>query len=89
MYEELMNIEETRRTWELADYFVVLPAYGSIYNEIHYEYEVAVSKNISKPYNSDNEQPLYKPEIIDFMIKNGLLDEDSSITEQPRERYWP
>ena len=27
LYEELLNMEETRRSWELARYFVVLPAF--------------------------------------------------------------
>ena len=38
IYEELMNEEEIRRAWELNNYFVLLPAYGSIYRKIDYSY---------------------------------------------------
>ncbi|RMD59003.1 SDR family NAD(P)-dependent oxidoreductase, partial [Candidatus Parcubacteria bacterium] len=34
LYEELMNDEETRRTFELDRYFVVLPAFKSVYESI-------------------------------------------------------
>ena len=89
MYEELMNTEETRRTWELTNYFVVLPAYGSIYNDISYRYQGTVSNTVSRPYNSDNEKSLEKAKILDFLMKNGLLHADTNNTEQPSERYWP
>ena len=89
MYEELMNTEETRRTWELSSYFVVLPAYGSIYNAISYRYQNIVSKDISRPYNSENEEALKKSKIVAFLRKNKLLYDDVTDMEQPSERYWP
>ncbi len=89
MYEELMNIEETRRTWELLNYFVVLPAYGSIYNAIPYNYKNTISKDVSRPYNSDTEPPLEKAKIVDFLRKNELITEDGRDFEHPSERYWP
>ena len=88
MYEELMNIEETRRTWELPRYFVVLPAYGSIYHEIQYQYPDIVSKDVSNPYNSQNEEPMTKANLKNLLKKTGLLYEDT-VTEHPSERYWP
>ena len=88
MYEELMNIEETRRTWELPRYFVVRPAYGSIYHEIQYQYSEIVSKNVSNPYNSQNEEPLTKNDLTNFLKKTDLLYKDTA-TEHPSERYWP
>jgi len=89
MYEELMNTEETRRTWELLKYFVVLPAYGSIYNTISYHYENTASRDVSRPYNSENENVLPKSKIVEFLRKNKLLDDDTTHAEQPSERYWP
>lgn len=88
MYEELMNIEETRRTWELPRYFVVLPAYGCIYHKIEYQYPHVVAKNVSNPYNSKNEEHLKKEELIDFLQNSGLLYNDAA-AEHPSERYWP
>jgi FlaA1/EpsC-like NDP-sugar epimerase len=74
MYEELMNIEETRRSWELERYFVVLPAFTDIYREIKYEYTDIKSKKVTRSYQSDNEKPLSKPELAAFLKKNKILD---------------
>ena len=73
MYEELMNIEETRRSWELERYFVVLPAFTDIYREIKYEYPDIKSKKVTRSYQSDNEKPLSKPELAAFLKKNKIL----------------
>jgi FlaA1/EpsC-like NDP-sugar epimerase len=88
MYEELMNTEETRRTWELPNYFVVMPAYGGIYHQIQYQYPSVVSEKVSNPYNSQNETPLTKDDLTNFLKKTDLLEEDA-VTEHPSERYWP
>ena len=73
MYEELMNIEETRRSWELERYFVVLPAFTDIYRGIKYEYADIKSKKVTRSYQSDNEKPLSKPELAAFLKKNKIL----------------
>jgi FlaA1/EpsC-like NDP-sugar epimerase len=73
MYEELMNIEETRRSWELERYFVVLPAFTDIYREIIYEYPDIKSKTVTKSYQSDNEVPLSKNQLAAFLKKNNIL----------------
>lgn len=88
MYEELMNIEETRRTWELSRYFVVLPAYGSIYNAIKYQYPDIISQEVSNPYNSQNEKALAKADLLNFLKEAELLFEDT-VLKHPSERYWP
>ena len=75
MYEELLNIEETRRTWELERYFVTLPAFKNIYRDIHYEYEGLISKNVEDPYHSGREQPLSEAELTDFLHRNRLLND--------------
>ncbi|MBL4903751.1 MAG: polysaccharide biosynthesis protein [Desulfocapsa sp.] len=73
MYEELMNIEETRRAIELDRYFAVPPAFRSLYQNINYEYSDIISTEVTNPYNSSNEKPLNKEEIRAFLIKNKLL----------------
>jgi len=73
MYEELMNIEETRRAWELTNYFVVLPAFARLYHSINYSYSNVVSKTITKPYHSEIETKLSKDQLSEFLKTNNLL----------------
>lgn len=77
MYEELLSMEETRRTWELKQYFTVFPAFRSIYQEIEYIYPDIISKNVTNPYCSDKETPLSKNELADFLRRNHLLEESA------------
>ena len=89
MYEELMSSEETRRAWELEDYFAVLPAFTSRSRRIRYDYRGVVSKTIENPYNSANEEPLTKERLKEFLKANSLLEDDSRQMFRPAERYWP
>ncbi len=75
LYEELMNEEEIRRAWELKQYFVVLPAYGSIYRKIDYNYSNVVSQTVTKPYNSANHAPLSQRALAEFLHTHKLLEE--------------
>lgn len=75
MYEELMNLEETRRAIELDRYFAVPPAFRSLYQDIDYTYSDIVSTEVTNPYNSSNEQPLTKENLRNFLLDNHLLDE--------------
>ncbi|WP_457570652.1 polysaccharide biosynthesis protein [Desulfovulcanus sp.] len=75
LYEELMNSEETRRTWELENYFVILPAFKEFYKFVHYDYPGLITTKISKPYNSKNETPLSQEELLFFLRENNLLYE--------------
>ena len=88
MYEELMSQEETRRALELPKYFVVKPAFESLYRKIDYKYDDIISEEVTNPYHSGNEPKLSKSELKDFLISNRLLDE-SMDTKHPAERYWP
>ena len=84
MYEELLSLEETRRTWELPCYFVVLPAFRDLYRRIEYDYPDVVSKEITQPYNSANQSPLSKEELIQFLRENNILFDsmrESQVTE--------
>ena len=89
LYEELMNQEETRRARELQRYFVVLPAFTSLYRNIPYEYPDIVSEQVAKPYNSESERPLSKRQLAKFLRENNLLEEDPAERHHPAERYWP
>ena len=73
MYEELMNLEETRRSWELARYFVILPAFADIYHQIDYEYPDLKSKQVTRAYQSADETPLSKTSLAKFLKENHLL----------------
>ena len=73
MYEELMNEEEIRRAWELKKYFVLMPAWGSIYRYVDYQYSNVVNKTVSKPYNSANHSPLSPSDLAEFLHTHKLL----------------
>ncbi|HOI94710.1 MAG TPA: polysaccharide biosynthesis protein [Syntrophobacter fumaroxidans] len=87
LYEELMTEEEMRRTWELDHYFVVHPAFTSLYHPVNYDYEGITSKTVNNPYHSGNEKPLTQLELTHFLHKNHLLDDKPDV--HPAERYWP
>ena len=74
LYEELLNMEETRRSWELARYFVVLPAFREIYRDIAFEYPDLTSKEVASAYHSGTETPLSKTQLAAFLEKNKLLE---------------
>jgi FlaA1/EpsC-like NDP-sugar epimerase len=76
MYEELMNQEETRRAWELTNYFVVLPAFTSFYKDVSYAYPDIVAKDVTSPYHSENETQLSKDQLAQFLRINNLLEGD-------------
>jgi FlaA1/EpsC-like NDP-sugar epimerase len=77
LYEELLNLEETRRSWELERYFVVLPAFREIYRNIAFEYPDFKSKEVPKAYHSGTETPLTKAQLIKFLKEHNLLDTHS------------
>ena len=72
MYEELLNREETRRTLELADYFVVLPAFQNLYRNITYTYPDVVSDTVSQPYQSESQPLMSEMDLAAFLKKTGL-----------------
>lgn len=88
MYEELMNVEETRRAWELDRYFVVHPAFDWVYCNGSYTYPDVLSEVVENPYNSSNEKPLSKDELTTFLKDNRLLEEPED-GRHPASRYWP
>lgn len=88
LYEELMSGEEIRRAMELKKYFVVLPAFRSIYEKIEYSYEDMVSSQIDRPYISEQESFMTQNEIKAVLEENDLITPFEK-SAHPAERYWP
>lgn len=74
LYEELINDEETRRTVELDRYFVVTPAFKSLYTDVEYDYPGMIAEDVSHPYNSANEEPLSVEGLREYLKKYRLLE---------------
>lgn len=72
-YEELLNEEETRRTLELPEHFVVLPAFRYIYDTIEYEYPGIIRDRVEGVYRSDRETFMTHDEIRHFLLDNELV----------------
>lgn len=90
LFEELMSSEETRRTLELEDCFVVLPAFRGLFSNVTYKYENQVDRIVSNPYISSNEPSLSVVEVHDLLMKYGLFQKiQSTITDTISSRYWP
>jgi FlaA1/EpsC-like NDP-sugar epimerase len=77
MYEELMSDEETRRSVELDDMFVTLPAFRNIYSKIDYSYPNQKSGPVDNPYISSMEPHMSIDEVTKFLVDGGVLDEFS------------
>ncbi len=88
MYEELMTLEETRRSWELPRYFAVLPAFKNLYQKNVHDYPDVISRDVTNPYLSADETPLSKSELAAFLDTNRLLEETLEV-RHPAERLWP
>jgi len=80
LYEELMNEEETRRSWELEQYYVVRPALAVPSDDVPF-YEDRQPAPVARPYNTSYVAPLSQQELAEYLNANGLLDD-------PPERNW-
>ena len=76
LYEELMNGEETRRTMELEDYFVVKPAFSGVYENVSYNYPGMIRQGVDNPYNSSVEPAMDKESLRAYLLENDLLNEE-------------
>lgn len=76
MYEELMSLEETRRTMELERYFVVLPAFRREFRTVEYSYPGVLSESVDIEYNSSHERCMTQEELLEFLRNNGLLEDN-------------
>lgn len=73
LYEELMSQEETARSVELGDMFVVTPAFKAIYRSINYEYPNVLGDAIERPYVSANEAPADIEYLKKYLIEQKVL----------------
>jgi FlaA1/EpsC-like NDP-sugar epimerase len=72
LYEELMTEEETARAIELERYFVVLPAFRNLYEEISYNYSGDQRTGVDRPYVSRTEPAMTVEEIRSWLRESGL-----------------
>jgi len=86
-YEELMTGEEVRRCVELERYFVVKPAFTSLYRDVTYSYPEVVNGVVDRPYHSANEPALDRDSLRRFLIDNELLEGEEEDSFQPDKRY--
>lgn len=77
LYEELLNDEETRRTVELPHYFVITPAFKSVYETINYTYPDMVAVEQDRPYNSAVERAMAPDELRHYLREHQLLEEEN------------
>ena len=73
LYEELINDEETRRTVELPQYFAVIPAFKSVYNDIDYSYPEMSDVGVDKTYTSNQGEPMSKEQLKEYLVSNELV----------------
>jgi FlaA1/EpsC-like NDP-sugar epimerase len=78
MSEELMNEEEVRRSIELENHYVALPALTDIYGPSPEDYPGLVNKNVNRAYNSASEPILSKQELREYLLRNGLLEAEKN-----------
>lgn len=71
MYEELMNEEEVRRSWEYGDFFVVLSPFADTASR-EYVY-LSDSARVDRPYNSALENTLSRTELTEYMKRHDLF----------------
>ncbi len=74
LYEELFSIEESERTYELNNLYIIFPQITEIYQEINLELYPNIKKfDPIKPFNSKDGPFLSEKEIEDFLIKNKII----------------
>jgi hypothetical protein len=73
-YEELMNEEELRRTIELDDYFVIMPAFRSDDVRVGVGYPGTLLRRPERPYNSSTAAPMDRETLRRFLHDNHFLD---------------
>lgn len=71
MYEELMNGEEIRRTWEYGSYFVILSAFANP-NADEYAH-LSARMQADHPYNSAHATVMTREEVAEFFHDRDLL----------------
>ncbi|MFW9988897.1 MAG: polysaccharide biosynthesis protein [Candidatus Odinarchaeota archaeon] len=74
LYEELFSIEESERTYELNDMFIIFPQLTEVSMKLDLNKYPKISPfNHSKPFNSKGGPFLSKKQIHDFLIENKVI----------------
>jgi FlaA1/EpsC-like NDP-sugar epimerase len=76
LFEELMNEEETRRSFELDRYYVVRPALARDSGDTPV-YGGQRPVPVDEPYNTANVEPLSQQELTKFLHANRLLEDST------------
>jgi FlaA1/EpsC-like NDP-sugar epimerase len=76
MYEELLSEEEVRRTVETRNFFVVLPAFKSLYEEIAYGYTDETASRVDRAYNSSVVPLMDREELGSFLARMPIEEMD-------------
>ena len=71
MYEELMNDEEVRRTWEYGDFFVILSAFADAEDAAYTH--LSGNPRPVRPYNSAHEIAMSREDVARYFSSCGLL----------------
>nr|WP_265588791.1 polysaccharide biosynthesis protein [Kordiimonas pumila] len=72
MYEELMNDEEVRRTYEYDDFFMTLSAFSDTSTPKYSG--VTCQPQPDRPYNSAHEASMNKDELARYLVERGVLN---------------
>lgn len=73
LYEELMNDEELRRSYDIGEYIVVLPVFKEYFQKLYYKKIINKNNTINKIYNSLNSKYLKKITISSILKKANLI----------------
>ena len=74
MYEELFSIEESYRTFEIEDIFIIFPQITELFENIDLSKYKDIKKfDIKKAFNSKDAQFLSKEEILDFLTDSNVI----------------
>lgn len=73
LYEELTNDEEIRRTIELKDYLVVVPALKPSGRSIDYTYPMMLNRRPSAAYNSSTAIAMSRDELRAYLHQHNFL----------------
>ncbi len=73
MFEELVGTEEIRRTVEIKNYYVILPAFSNLFPNIEKEYSVKKSRKLNEIYNSHTADKLNCKQVVAFIKENNII----------------
>jgi FlaA1/EpsC-like NDP-sugar epimerase len=73
MFEELTTEEEIRRTFDIGEFFVILPAFRHIYERIEYKYPGLTRRPVERLYVSSQESCMDDHDILQLLAKPDVL----------------